>query len=339
LRSVDLPCNQIGGQLGATDLSGGLIGISLTADDTTIGGADPSERNIIGGFNSSGFLSGSGIFVGEDSRDGTIMNNFVGLTPTGGARENFDGIVIAGDFTFVEDNVISNSLDQGVDLRANSNNNLIARNRMGLPPLCLIGSCSSAGNRQAMLVDGVSNELNGNLIANSQIAAIRVIGNGNPLLRNQIYDDADNTPPIDIASAGFSPNDNDTLPPPAGNRGQNFPTITEIRALGGGQINVRGELRSANGSYTIQLFGADRLVNLALNGGRCEARTFLATLPNVTITDAVDNNGLATFNVTIPSSSRRFLAATATRREGDFFRDTSEIGPCFENVMFKDGFE
>lgn len=333
--------SQFGGAIGATSLAGGLIGISVGAPDVEIGDADPAERNSIGGYNSSGFLSGTGIVLTTSASNARLINNFIGMRPNGAALENTVGVNIQGDENYLQDNVISYSSELAVRIASGANNNTVSSNRFGLPPFCVFGSCASAGNRQAVLIEGLSNQLNSNTIANSEMAAVRVTGDGNPLLRNVVYDGAVNVPPIDIGGIGFSTNDNDSAANlPAGNRGQNYPILNSVRAGSGGTVLVSGRLNSANGEYAVQFFSANRFLNLAL---RCEARRFLTSMTVVINNGTGTSDGFVDFSRLLPAVSEGFLTATATRLEQNgtqsVFRDTSEIGNCLENPLLIDGFE
>jgi hypothetical protein len=333
--------NQFGGTIAATSLAGGLIGISVNVRDVEIGDEDPVERNSIGGYNGTGFLTGTGIVLSSTARNTRIINNFIGMRPNGSALANTVGVNIQGDLNYLEGNVISYQTELGVRIGSEANINTLSLNRFGLPPLCLIGSCSSAGNRQAVLIEGVSNELNSNVIANSDIAAVRVTGEANPLLRNAIYDGAVNVPAIDIAGAGFTNNDNDSAAVlPVGNRGQNYPVLNSVRGGPGGTVLVGGRLASANGEYTVQFYSANRFLNLSL---RCEARRFLQSMTVVISNGTATTDGFVDFSRLIPAVSEGYLTATATRLGNNgvevIYNDTSEIGNCLENPLLIDGFE
>jgi hypothetical protein len=333
--------NQFGGTTGATSLAGGLIGISVNVRDVEIGDEDPVERNSIGGYNSTGFLTGTGIVLSSTARNTRVINNFIGMRPNGSALANTVGVNVQGDLNYLGDNVISYQTELGVRIGSEANNNTLSLNRFGLPPLCVFGSCSSAGNRQAVLIEGVSNELNSNVIANSDIAAVRVTGEANPFLRNAIYDGVLNVPAIDIAGAGFTSNDNDSAAVlPVGNRGQNYPVLNSIRAGAGGTVLVGGRLTSANGEYLVQFFSANRFLNFGL---RCEARRFLQSMTVMINNGTATTDGFVDFSKLIPAASESYLTATATRLGNNgvevIYNDTSEIGNCFENPMLIDGFE
>jgi hypothetical protein len=334
--------SQFGGSISTTSLAGGLIGISVNVRDVEIGDEDPAERNSIGGYNSTGFLTGAGIVLGSAARDARIINNFIGMRPNGGALANTIGVNIQGDLNYLADNVISYQTELAVRIGSGANNNTLTDNRFGVPPLCLIGSCSSAGNRQAVLIEGIGNELNSNVIANSDIAAVRVTGEANPLLRNAIYDGALLVPAIDIAGSGFTDNDNDSAAVlPAGNRGQNYPVLNAIGVSGGGTVLVGGRLSSANGEYLVQFFSAHRILNFGL---RCEARRFLQSMTVVINNGTATTDGFVDFSKLISAASESYFTATATRLGNNgvevIYNDTSEIGNCFENpVLLIDGFE
>lgn len=333
--------SQFGGSIGATSLSGGLVGISVTAADVEIGDADPAERNSIGGYNATGFFTGTAIVLSSDARDARVINNFIGMRPNGSALANTVGVTIQGDLNYLKDNVISYHTELGVRIPSGANNNTLTDNRFGLPPLCLIGSCAAAGNRQAVLIEGLSNQLYRNTIANSDIAAVRVTNNANPLLQNAIYNGAINFPPIDIAGIGFTTNDNDSSPAlPLGNRGQNYPNIASVRGGAPGTLVVNGRLESSSGEYLLQFFSANRWLNLAL---RCEARRFLGSAVVIINNGTASTDGFVDFSRLLPTSNELYITATATRLEQSggqtFYRDTSEVGMCFDNPMFIDGFE
>lgn len=332
--------SQFGGSIGGTSLAGGLNGINVSANDVEIGDDDPAERNALGGYNSTGFLQGTAIVLDSTTVNARLTNNFIGMRPSGGALANTVGVNIQGDINYLQDNVISYSTQLAVRIGSAASNNILSRNRFGLPPLCLIGACASAANRQAVLIEGFANQLNSNEIANSEIAAVRVTGEINPLLSNAIYNGELLFPAIDIAALGFTNNDNDSAANlPTGNRGQNYPLLNAIGSGPLGTLLVGGRLESANGEYLIQYFSANRALDLTL---RCEARRFLGSRVVVINNGTASSDGFADFSRLLPTSKELWLTATATRLEQSggqtFYRDTSEIGKCFENPLFIDGF-
>jgi hypothetical protein len=321
------------------------------ADDVTIGGSDPAQRNVMAEQTGNGFITSAGILVGADSERIEVVNNYVGVQANGVFEGgNTHGIVVDGDLGTYSDNLIANSVENAIWLRSQARDNLVNLSRIGLPPVC-IGSCpSSFGNGRGLLVDGDANITLSNEIAFSSIVGVRVTGNDNGVFVTPVWGGSLLAPPVDIAATGFTANDNDNVAnPPAGNRGVNFPVVLGVDRLSATALTVRGRLESTDGRYVVRAFAGDRVLGIGI--GRCEGREVpqSSNLPagvTVEITNApAGANGSVdfTFNVDTTSFSGRQLVLQATREvviEGAARRgDSSEFGACFELPLFGDGFE
>ncbi|MCE3001206.1 MAG: hypothetical protein LW860_00705 [Xanthomonadaceae bacterium] len=333
----------------ANDGQGGVW--VAAADDVTIGGSDPAQRNVIAAQTGSGFITSAAILVGADSLRTEVVNNYIGVQPNGVFEGgNTHGIVVDGDFGTYSDNLVANSVENAIWLRSQARDNLVNLSRIGLPPVC-IGNCpSSFGNGRGMLIEGEANFTLRNEIAFSSLVGVRVTGNDNSVTDTPVWGGSVLQAPIDIAGQGFTANDNDNVAnPPAGNRGINFPVVLGVDRVAPTQLAVRGRLESVNGRYRIRAFAADRVLGIGI--GRCEGREVpeFANTPagaTVEITNApAGANGSEDFIVNIDTGSfsgrqlvlqaLRFVEIDGTLRSGD----SSEFGTCFELPLFGDGFE
>lgn len=340
--------SQFGGQVGSVVLPANQGGILVNADDVQIGGPDPSERNVFADSTGGGLIPSAGVLILDADRS-LVINNYIGTTVTGGnGLGNTIGIYAAGSGGTIADNLISFNSSAAIRLTTDASGFDVLRNRIGLPSLCLIGPCASAGNGVGIFIEGSNNTLSDNLTANNLASGVRVTGDGNAVLRHLAYrngGDGASIPPIDIANFGYNANDNDAAAmPPAGNRGINYPQLTRAeRSTTLPIVRIFGTLQSSNSAYLISLYSGDR----RLAGQRCEGRKLLAQ-KSVTIANALPGqNGSIDFEVSVPTSELdgKQITATATRREqqlignGTRLSDTSEYGNCLEMPLFGDGFE
>lgn len=355
--------SQIGGQIGpaATPLTlapslnglvvGSLIG-SAGADGVEIGGVSPAERNVFSDVTDAAILLGSGA---EDAR---IVNNYIGVGPTGAlaSESNRRGVVILGRNNEVRGNVISNNTLHGVFLTgSNARANRIIDNRIGIEALCVLNCSSTLGNTEdgIRLEAGASdNRIEGNIISHNGDDGVVITGaQRNAVLRNVITDNTEQ--PIDLGDDGASANGNNSVPAPpaAGNFGQNRPQLTGA-AGPTGFGTATGTLSSAKGFYRIDFYSAINclLPIIANNYGEPEAwlGTTYATITNGTAT----TDGSVAFSGLIGVAgspnffgpSRR-IVATATRMAGSTAnsvpRGSSEASSCvtYTLELFKDGFE
>jgi hypothetical protein len=342
--------SHFGVNLGAANNTG-LVGVLVGANDVLIGGSGPDERNVFARQVSAGGFTGAGVSITSSALRTEVTNNYFGTEPNGVLpAENSYGIIVDGDDGQFDDNLIANSTQTALWLRTDARNNYVHDSRLGLPVIC-IGSCpTSSANARGFVIDGTVNRLLRNEIAFSQQQGVRVTDDDNAVSRNTVYGGPFLTAAIDIAGSGFTPNDNDALTPPAGNRGINYPVLRNAsyvtNASGANEIKVDGTLDTINGSYTIDLYASDRSLGIILgSSNRCEGRQYLGST-TVSISNApAGANGSASFSVNVDASDAagRFITAQAVRRtviDGALrLADSSEYGGCLDAPMFANGFE
>jgi hypothetical protein len=309
-----------------------------------VGGSDFSELNSFAGALNADGVPSAAILLGANSNQAEIVRNFIGFGANGTLEgRNAHGIHASGLSHIIDQNVIGNN-DIGILLVPAAQGISITNNRIGLPAFCFFQPCTASGNLVGVRIEGSDNALASNTTAYNSGPGVRVEGNGNTISNHLAYGNGTVlVPPIDIAGAGFTPNDNDTDPnPPSGNRGQNFPLIDRADFNLSPQLGrVQGTLNSRNGRYRISIYGGDRVLDLA----RCESNVSIWSGEIEITNGTATSNGGGVFiaNVLKTVSAGKQLSATATRIEtitnGIDYTDTSEIGPCFEAPLFTDGFE
>jgi hypothetical protein len=176
----------------------------------TIGGAAAGDGNIIGGD-----VGGAGIQVnredgdtiGPDSSGNVIQGNWIGISPTGTALSNFDGI----DFAGTSNNTVGGTVT--------GDGNIIADN-----------------TADGVVVEGVGTTTDNDLTAAS----------GDTIIGNSIYNEGqlgidlfsgpeDETPGLTLQTPGTHPSGSNNL--------QNFPNITSANIVGG-QLQISGNFVS-----------------------------------------------------------------------------------------------
>jgi hypothetical protein len=341
--------SRFGGSQGSLSLPASARGVWIVGpNDVEIGGDGPRERNLFAGITGSSNPPSvnAAVLVGSSSQRVQVLGNFIGESGGG----NRYGVVSAGSDGLIAGNVIGFSTEAALELQPGANNHLIERNRIGLPPICLLPPCSSAGNAAGMRIGSQFNVLNANLSANSQDGpGLRVTGNDNSIYAHLAYAGSSAFAPIDIGGSGFSVNGNNGASnPPDGNRGQNHPVLNSAQREGSNLI-VRGQLDSANGDYLVQLYVSERrLLVLSPPQVRCEGRRLLAS-GSATIGNApAGANGSASFAISLSPQLQAqgaggWLTALASKRitvNGEVrYGDSSEYGNCLELPLFSDGFE
>lgn len=339
--------SQFGGNVGSTVLPNNDGGIWVAgASNVRIGGAEFEALNSFAGAIGSGLIPSAGILISSGANETEIIRNFIGFGANGTLEgANSYGIVQNGDGATIINNVIGNNLI-GIWLTSTAENNAVSNNRIGEPAFCFLPPCTFAGNAVGVRIGGSNNALVSNLTAQNSGPGVRVEGDSNSILAHLSFNNGEDNlsvPPIDIASPGFTLNDNDgATPAPAGNRGQNYPFLFSPNfRLSGNLATVPGRLDSRNGRYRISVYGGNRV----LAGLRCEANVALWS-GEIDITNAPPGeNGSASFNASVLKhlAYGKQLSATATRVEliapSSDFTDTSEYGTCVEAPWVVDGFE
>ena len=362
--------NRIEGNFIGTDVTGtvalgnGWAGVHVISPDNTIGGTDPSARNVI-----SGNVSGNGIYIsGAGASGNLIQGNFIGTDAEGTvALPNYRGIVIyhhassnlVGGSDPNTRNVISGNAISGVLISGSARGNLVQgniigmnaegaaplRNRVGVGisagsssnAVGLTETGSGAGNLIAGNVEGVrvisasDNRIQGNIIHSNVGEGVRVVYcTENAILGNSIY--SNGCLGIDLnrrytRCEGVTPNDpGDGDPSPY--YLQNFPVLTTVTMLDGVTSEIQGILNSRRDTrFRLEFFS-----NMTCDpSGYGEGETlFYAT--EVT----TDLNGDAAFTVVVPREfvQDRSVTATATDPDGN----TSEFSRCIMEMTLPPDF-
>lgn len=168
---------------GSGAIPNGLAGVLIGgASNNTIGGTDPSARNVISGNGTNGIEIVNDP-AGPDSALNKVQNNYIGLRATGTAAlaNGQDGVHITfgahdnliGGSTGSAGNVISGNGDDGVDINTASNTNLVQTNRIGVTPSgdAVLGN---ADNGVEISVGSKFNQIGGSIAGEENI----ISGNG-----------------------------------------------------------------------------------------------------------------------------------------------------------------
>lgn len=314
---------------------------------TTIGGATPAQRNVIGHANGAGILLGLG-------GPRTVRNNLVGIGVSGYSNiGNTIGIDLVDAYgTLIEGNSIGHNDSFGIRvampgfLRPSSAKggpefyNRIVGNLIGYSPVPN-GSSHDAGNTTngirltsggniQVLDNTIGFSTNDGLNAQAAVQAARL--SGNRFVRNG--DQA-----IDLNPNGVDPQDPDSMPGPGANGTQNYPVLTSAVGSAGAGI-VSGSLTTKTGDYTIEFYS-----NAACDStGHGEAEAFVGAI-DVTIPFQPIPPGDKSVNFSAPvqaaddgSLAGGVIVALAHDANGN----TSELSACVPYTdfsVFADGFE
>jgi len=366
--------NQFGGSLLSPGANADLplspngidIWLSGNTTTTTVGGTDPTDRNIIASAGASGSplspdaasYQGRGIAMsaGGGSGGNSIINNLIGMDAyeVRTTNGNAVGIQLETANNTITGNVIGNS-NNGLQVTGGgANHNLISSNLIGVtepyrvlcspPP----GGCppdhSPAPNQAAIYFwqGANTNYVIDNTITNNSLFGIELTGTGtyrNEIVANSIYGNpaswASNGAEINLDGYSYGNNQPSTTP----NRELNYPLIDSV--VGSSSVGtIKGRLESIDGAYSIEVFSSPA----------CEAGGAYAHNPigATTISDAFSDplhgiyiNGSGTFSFNFTSAyslSGRYITATAI----DGYGNTSEFSACklYQcDVIFRHGFE
>jgi hypothetical protein len=301
--------------VGAFNSIGVVLNGALT--QTVVGGAEAGAGNIISG-NQVGLRTGytnPGTQQTEVAYGAVVQGNLIGERSAAPyASSNFTGIELLGS-------------DHQIGGLVAAAGNIISSNRFGIrmdtitsprPERNIIVGNRIEGNVETgIAVFGVDHQIGGlqagagNRIAHNHVAVSITGGEQsvrNRILSNRIEGNGTLTP-LDLGRDGLTMNDlgdSDS----GENRRQNFPTITDVRFVGGSTaINVALS-STPSSNYTVQLFAEPTGTPGQL----------LLDTRNV----ATDANGRASFEVAYPRELLRdTVVATATDSEGN----TSELSP------------
>ncbi len=307
---------------GTAAAGNGLHGVHINgANNTTVGGSVPAERNIISGGTTG---SSQGIQVaGTPVTGNVIKGNYIGTNAAGtlDLGNGGDGIrIVSSSNTIIggsggqEPNIIAgNGLD---GIRVGGDGAIIKRNYIGTNQA---GDLLGNGQAGIQIIGGNNSIVGGtpaneqNIIANNAGDGVFVqSGTGNSVRGNSIHDNAGLG--IDLGPDGVTANDSQD-PDAGANNLQNFPMVTTAFA---GTTAVLGTLNSTPGA----VFTVDVYTNNACDGsGNGEGQTWLGSV----VTPATDGNGDLSWGVSTPLlSGLTFITATATDANGN----TSEFSPC-----------
>ena len=317
--------NYLGTDVSGTTAIGGRYGVWIDhSSGTDIGGANPSDRNIISGNFSGVHVDGAG----ADSN--TIRNNYIGTDVTGTADlgNSNAGVVLFNGSTntlvggsTTEGNLISGN-PIGVYATFGTTGNILNGNKIG-PTATGAGGI---GNNTGVLVVDTSTvsigENYSNTIAHNTGVGVQVqTTTGQAKIRmNDIYSNGglgiDLDPP-----AGKDTNDAGDADDNAGgrpNNGQNYPVITS--AVSNGTIDF--SLDSKQGDYMVDFFESATCDP----SGNGEGEDWFASI----VTNHTSPAGNQTFSTPAgPLTPGRYVTATATSAgAGATVGDTSEFSAC-----------
>ena len=310
---------------GTLDRGNTVDGITISANNNTIGTLAAADRNVLSGNDDEGLDVDPGVtgamiqgnYIGTNSAGTAAVPNAIVADPdSGGARLEGDGAVFQG-------NLVSGNLNWGVYV--NGTGNVLYGNQIGTNAA---GTANIANGGPGIRIVAGSNHLiggsaagQGNTIAYNTDDGIRLesaTGIGNAIRGNSIF--ANTGLGIDLTNDGVTANDagdGDT----GSNNLQNFPVLTSAQVVSSTQLTIVGSLNStANSQFRVEFFGST-----AQDGtGYGEGQTYLGFV-NIT----TDGSGNASINTTLAAtvSAGSFVSATATRSDPTFttFTDTSEF--------------
>jgi hypothetical protein len=309
---------------GTADLGNAMDGITVSANNNTIGTAAAADRNVLSGNNDEGIDVDPGVtgvviqgnYIGTNALGtATVPNGLVSDPDSGGARLDGNGTVFQG-------NVVAGNTNWGVYVTGTGN--ILRGNQIGTDAA---DTAAQANSGPGIRIAGGSNHVIGGVNAGEGNTIAYNTGNGIEftsgtstgiaILGNSIFDNGGLG--IELGNNGVTVND-----PGDGDAGannlQNFPVLTSV-VMSGTQANISGSLNSTpNTNFRIEFFS-----NTAQDGtGYGEGQAYLGFV-NVT----TDGSGNANFNATlaVTGSEGSVISATATRSDATFtaFTDTSEF--------------
>ncbi|HEX4482048.1 MAG TPA: choice-of-anchor Q domain-containing protein [Rudaea sp.] len=330
-----------GGSVGTQALAAVAYGVIIGPDvtNTTIGGDDPSDRNILGGA-----MDDAVHIDGESGSSGAANNNqvignyigvkYVGTTASSNANGG-DGISIAGFSNTVRTNLIGFST-YGIHLT----NPLAAQNFINENQIGFTLTETVVPNGIGIYAEGGAglNDLSDNVISHSTNAGAAIVDSsfGNDLRGTVFY--ANGGLAIDLGNDGVTLDDNDAQNS-AGqpNRKQNFPLIqTAIGEARKGTI--AGYLVSTPGDYTIQAFASESCDASGYGEGEYPIGEQAITIPDSIL---VQGQSVGDFSIT-GSAPFAFGYSSVSVTATDSTGNTSEFSQCMNytnDQIFGNGFE
>ena len=333
--------NRIGTDIsGTASLGNEADGLSITGDNTTIGGGETGAGNLISGnttfalvlYGTNNVVQGN--LIGTDISGTTALPNvtspvlisfgFGPLTLVNHAILVTDSGHLIGGSSPQERNIISGNLGDGIALVSRARNCVVSGNFIGTD---ISGNSSLPNSGAGVLLSGAAQNNfiggfspgEGNRIAfnRSDGILVREFGtSSNSFLANSIF--SNEGLGINLRPSGETNNTvtaNDALDSDTGpNNLQNYPVITNV-TYASSSATVQGILRSApNRDYDIDFY-----LNTATEpSGFGEGQIYLGRTSLET-----DGSGTGTFEFTVSGSySNQFVTATAT---DSLTGDTSEF--------------
>lgn len=334
------PNHRIQGNLIGTDVTGtrslGNAGPGIyhgVSGGTLIGGTTATARNVISGNGSHGINMPHGNSVIQGNYIGTdvtgmaaLPNHGVGIKVHNGFWSNSHTI---GGNVAGAGNLISGNASHGIQLEQMTHDNVIVGNRIGVNATGTAalpnhgdgvnifahasgGATDVLNNRVGTNGDGVSDDMEGNLISGNTGAGVSVTDDGsalalNTIVRgNSIY--ANGGLGIDLGVGGITANDAGDVDSGSNNL-QNFPALSAVYT--GPTTRVVGTLNStANTTFTLDFYA-----NTAADpSGFGEGQRYLGSA-----TVATDAAGNASFDVTLAGATAagEVVSATATDPTGN----------------------
>lgn len=343
--------NQFGGAMPLLGLAPNYVNVLLTglSDNTTVGGTDPAQRNVIAGAIDDGVrVFGSGFFISSGNE---IIGNLIGTygTETAHAGNNIGVHILTHDNTVRGNVIVNNGLDGVLMDQQGAYNNVLDSNRIGVTDqFCSLVLCSetAAGNGRNGIYLSFGphdNTIYRNRIRYNTSRGVEIgssagaVSNNNWLTANSLYSNgAQGT-----LFTTYNGADNDAAANQAdmANRGLNYPVIT--RAYGGTKKGrVEGTLATTNGNYVIDVFSS---AQADAGFPRGEGDLLLKSYYSVIINNALTGqNGSASFSIPFTNGGVSLATRVITLTAADIPGNTSELSApvvyqC--DVIFAHGFD
>ncbi|MCB9775988.1 MAG: DUF4347 domain-containing protein [Nitrospiraceae bacterium] len=315
---------------GAVDQGNAIDGITITANNNTIGSAAAADRNVISGNNDEGVDVDPGI-SGTVIQGNYIGTNITGIAAVGNGQVgvgDWGGIIVDGSNNTIggsnagEGNLISGNNQWGVWIIGTGNR--VLGNKIGTDAA---GTAALGNVGDGILIFTASNQVGGvnagegNLIAHNTNNGVNVNGGANnSILGNQIHSNTGLG--IELGSIGVTANDAGDADAGA-NDLQNFSVLATADVDSPTQVTIDGTFNStASSSFRVEFFK-----NTTATGedpsGHGEGQTYLGFTSVTT-----DGSGNGSFNLTLNASvtTGEFVTATATEDlEGGNYGSTSEF--------------
>ena len=321
---------------GSAALANGNAGVDISnAPNTTVGGTQPAQRNVLSGNVADGVQIAGSLATGNK-----VLGNFIGTKANGteALGNTGDGVVVdiapnntVGGTTSGARNVISGNRFGVFISGSGATGNKVEANRIGTKA---DGSGDLGNDGHGVLISaGASNNTiggtasaAGNAISNNGLDGVRIPeGVGNRILSNRIFSNAGLG--IDLFPDGVTPNDTDD-PDTGANNLQNFPVITSVTQSSSffNPTRISGTLNSTpNQSFTVQCFLAGEVPEDADASGHGEGKGFVAEDTEVTTNANGDASFECNFLFPVSLEGKRWSATATNEATGD----TSEFSANF----------